>query len=135
MSRAPSFQVEKRGGARERLRATKVARSLHLALGGDAVTAADLTGVVLAELRPVCRRTGVVRSSAIAEAVERALAAAGRLEAAARYGAVADERRRRREWAACAIGVQTTDVPVPSPVGVVSRSRAGAAEGRSAGRN
>ena len=62
MSVRASFLVEKRDGRVERLRATKLGRSIHLALLADAdavgpadADCTDLTVAVLDGLRPVCQ--------------------------------------------------------------------------------
>lgn len=105
MKRRTEHLVEKRDGRREYLRATKLARSIHLALCGVGVDedwrALELANVVLEGLRR--RRSGdaadadtVLTTSEIADAVQHVLAVTGQAAAAVAYGAVAAERSRRR---------------------------------------
>jgi len=110
MKRRKEHLVEKRDGRREFLRATKLARSIHLALFEIGVDedwrAIELATVVLEGLRS--RRVhaagggtppaaSVVLSTAeIADAVQHALVVTGQPAAAVCYGAVQAERSRRR---------------------------------------
>jgi hypothetical protein len=92
------FLVEKRDGRREWLRATKLARSIRLALHAagtaDDWLGTDLAAAVLAGLRARGDQT-LVRTAAIADAVTRVLIAAGHADAAAIYASVRIERERR----------------------------------------
>lgn len=109
MKRRKEHLVEKRDGRREFLRATKLARSIHLALYEIGVDedwrAIELATVVLEGLRS--RRAhasttasasgNVILSTAeIADAVQHALVVTGQPAAAVSYGAVQAERSRRR---------------------------------------
>ncbi len=108
MKRRTEHLVEKRDGRREFLRATKLARSIHLALYEIGVDedwrALELASVVLEGLRSR-QRDGtakpsdpvVLRSGDIADAVQHLLVVTGQPAAAVSYGAVRAERVRRRE--------------------------------------
>jgi hypothetical protein len=107
MKRRTEHLVEKRCGRREFLRATKLARSIHLALHSVGVDedwrALELANVVLQALRQ--RRAGgegeghevVLTTAEIADAVQHVLVVTGQAPAAVSYGAVAAERGRRRQ--------------------------------------
>lgn len=107
MKRRPEFLVAKRDGRTEWLRATKLARSVHLALQGSGIDedwrALEIASAVLAGLRarhdlqacsgrPVC----LLSTGELADAVQEVLVAIGQPRAAAAYGAVGAERSRRR---------------------------------------
>ena len=121
MKRRTEHLVEKRDGRREFLRATKLARSIHLALFEIGVDedwrALELATVVLEGLRT--RRTGdpeasvpggslVLSSGEIADAVQHLLVVTGQPAAAVSYGAVQAERGRRRQ------AVATMEMPSPT---------------------
>lgn len=107
MKRRTEHLVEKRCGRREFLRATKLARSIHLALHSVGVDedwrALELANVVLQALRQ--KRVGgdgdghevVLMTTEIADAVQHLLVVTGQAPAAVSYGAVAAERGRRRQ--------------------------------------
>jgi hypothetical protein len=120
MKRRTEHLVEKRDGRREFLRATKLARSIHLALYEIGVDedwrALELATVVLEGLRT--RRTGhpeakvpggslVLSTGEIADAVQHLLVVTGQPAAAVSYGAVQAERGRRRQ------SVATLELPTP----------------------
>ncbi|MGB3967743.1 MAG: hypothetical protein WBO45_13510 [Planctomycetota bacterium] len=97
--------MHKRDGRREFLRATKLARSIHLALHSVGVDedwrALELANVALTALRQKKRPgevgDGVVLTTAeIADAVQHLLVVTGQPAAAVSFGAVAAERSRRR---------------------------------------
>ncbi len=100
MKRQVGFLIEKRDGRREWLRATKLARSIRLALqaaeSGDDWIATDLAAAVVAGLR-ARGDEGPVRADVIADAVVRVLLATNYPRAAAQYMAVRGERDRRRQ--------------------------------------
>ena len=102
MKRRAEFLVEKRDGRREWLRATKLARSIHLALlaigAGEAWRAADLADTVLSALRKRSALRGDTDSLTtieIADAVQQVLIATGFAGAAWAFTKVGAERRRR----------------------------------------
>lgn len=99
MRRQVGFLVEKRDGRREWLRATKLARSIRLALiateTSDDWIATELAAAVIAGLH-ARSDVAAVRTDVIADAVGRVLTAAGCSHAAATYAAVRCERARRR---------------------------------------
>ena len=111
MKRRMEHLVEKRDGRREFLRATKLARSVHLALFEIGVDedwrALELATVVLEGLRQkraaksdkVASSTGqvVLTTGEIADAVPHVVAVTGQPSAAVAYGAVQAERSRRRQ--------------------------------------
>jgi hypothetical protein len=106
MKRRTEHLVEKRDGRREFLRATKLARSVHLALFEIGIDedwrALDLAGVVLEGLREKRSKQGevrevVLRTSEIADSVQHLLVVTGQPAAAVSYGAVQAERARRRD--------------------------------------
>lgn len=116
MKRRTEHLVEKRDGRREFLRATKLARSIHLALFEIGVDedwrALELATVVLEGLRTRRSRDGaasgagasasksgavVLNTSEIADAVQHLLVVTGQPAAAVSYGAVQAERVRRRQ--------------------------------------
>ena len=103
MKRRAEYLVEKRDGRQEWLRATKLARSLHLALESTEATApwlaVDLAETVLVALRR--RKTEraservMLTTLEIADAVQQVLLATGYAAAAWSYLRVGAERRRR----------------------------------------
>jgi hypothetical protein len=117
MKRRTEHLVEKRDGRREFLRATKLARSIHLALYEIGVDedwrALELASVVLEGLRSRQREDAskaggklggvkttepvVLRADDIADAVQHLLVVTGQPAAAVSYGAVRAERVRRRD--------------------------------------
>lgn len=118
MKRRAEHLVQKRDGRREFLRATKLARSIHLALHSVGVDedwrALELANVVLQALRQkrgggdaassdasssdAAGRVDVVLSTNdISDAVQHLLVVTGQPTAAVAYGAVAAERTRRRQ--------------------------------------
>ncbi len=105
MRRRPEHLVQKRDGRTEFLRATKLARSVHLALHSVGIDedwrALEMANVVLAALRQKRQnRDGdappVLTTSEIGDAVQHLLVVTGQPQAAVAYGAVAAERSRRR---------------------------------------
>lgn len=110
MKRRTEHLVEKRDGRREFLRATKLARSVHLALYEIGVDedwrALELAGVVLEGLRQKQASKSkegsvggavVLTTAEIADAVQHLLVVTGQPTAAVAYGAVQAERARRRQ--------------------------------------
>lgn len=102
MKRRAEFLVEKRDGRREWLRATKLARSIHLALSaigaGEAWRAVDLAETVLTALRKrnaVRGDTDSLSTIELADAVQQVLIATGFPGAAWAFTQVGAERRRR----------------------------------------
>jgi hypothetical protein len=105
MKRRAEHLVQKRDGRREFLRATKLARSIHLALHSVGVDedwrALELANVTLQALRQKRTAVGAVEptvlsTSEIADAVQHLLVVTGQPNAAVAFGAVAAERSRRR---------------------------------------
>lgn len=105
MKRRSEHLVRKRDGRTEFLRATKLARSVHLALQSVGVDedwrALEVTTAVLAGLR--CRReavadgeAGVLSTVELASAVQGVLAANGHAAAAVAFEAMQRERNLRR---------------------------------------
>ena len=105
MKRRTEHLVLKRDGRTEFLRATKLARSIHLALHSVGVDedwrAIEIASVALQALR---RKRGdvavdglaVLTTSELSDAVQHLLVVTGQPAAAVAYGAVAAERTRRR---------------------------------------
>ncbi|MCU0863394.1 MAG: hypothetical protein MUC36_06365 [Planctomycetes bacterium] len=125
MKRRTEHLVEKRCGRREFLRATKLARSIHLALHSVGVDedwrALELANVVLQALRQK-RAAGdgdgsevVLTTTEIADAVQHLLVVTGQAPAAVAYGAVAAERGRRRQSVAV-LGRFGGPAPVVAPL-------------------
>lgn len=119
MKRRTEHLVEKRDGRREFLRATKLARSVHLALYEIGVDedwrALELAGVVLEGLRQKRKSAQVTAASGvggavvlttteIADSVQHLLVVTGQPTAAVAYGAVQAERARRRQIVGAAVG-------------------------------
>ena len=109
MKRRTEHLVEKRDGRTEFLRATKLARSIHLALFSVGVDedwrALELANVALMALRQrrdaSAGETGsavatMLTTAEISEAVQHLLVVTGQPSAAVAYGAMAAERSRRR---------------------------------------
>lgn len=105
MKRRAEFLVEKRDGRLEWLRASKLCRSVHLALLQERIDepwrAMDIATTVLAALRLRAVRAGTredapLRSTDLADAVQQVLVANGMRLAAHAYGRVRSERARRR---------------------------------------
>ena len=107
MKRRPEHLVQKRDGRREFLRATKLARSIHLALHSVGVDedwrALELANVVLQALRQKREARAepgqpvLLTTAEIADAVQHLLVVTGQPTAAVSFGAVAAERTRRRQ--------------------------------------
>ncbi|HZN41332.1 MAG TPA: ATP cone domain-containing protein [Planctomycetota bacterium] len=105
MKRRTEHLVLKRDGRTEFLRATKLARSIHLALHSVGVDedwrAIEIASVALQALR---RKRGeadggepvLLTTSELSDAVQHLLVVTGQPAAAVAYGAVAAERTRRR---------------------------------------
>ncbi|MFO1052147.1 MAG: hypothetical protein U1F36_08025 [Planctomycetota bacterium] len=92
MKRNAAFLIQKRDGRREWLRATKLARSIHLALVSagecDGTDALELASAVLRDVAArhatsLRAETRMVTSGELAQGVSRALFASGRSRAAA----------------------------------------------------
>ena len=111
MKRTTGFRVKKSDGRIEWLRATKLARSIAKAIAasrgdefvkvgggltGEDWRAVDLTTAILTGLRSRFGKDGLLRTSAIADAVQRVLLATGYPRAAEEYARVGGERSRRR---------------------------------------
>jgi hypothetical protein len=106
MKRRTEHLVEKRDGRTEFLRATKLARTIHLALHSVGVDedwrALELANVLLLALRenrhavPRGTEIRVLTTTELADAVQHVLVVTGQPQAAVAYGAVAAERTRRR---------------------------------------
>jgi hypothetical protein len=107
MKRRAEHLVQKRDGRREFLRATKLARSIHLALHSVGVDedwrALELANVTLEALRQKRGKGGspdaalLLTTTEIADAVQHLLVVTGQPTAAVSFGAVAAERTRRRQ--------------------------------------
>ena len=111
MKRATGFQVRKRDGRTQWLRATKLARSIGVAIAaargeefdlassgltGEDWRTADLTTAILTGLRDHYGRGGMLETSAIAVAVQQVLLATGFPLAAEEYLRAGGEQQRRR---------------------------------------
>jgi len=143
MRRRTEHLVLKRDGRTEFLRATKLARSIHLALHSVGVDedwrALEVANVVLQALRQ--KRSGDVDGAAaasvgettlagllstteISDAVQHLLVITGQPSAAVAYGAVAAERTRRRRSLATIGRFGDSDLPVaPVPGGTLQGRR------------
>ncbi|MFT4843475.1 MAG: hypothetical protein ACJA0V_003992 [Planctomycetota bacterium] len=132
MKRRTEHLVEKRDGRREFLRATKLARSVHLALFEIGVDedwrALEIASVVLEGLRQkrksaqslVTATTAVggpivLTTTEIADSVQHLLVVTGQPTAAVAYGAVQAERARRRQFVG--VGVAGSSVTGSSVTG------------------
>ncbi len=120
MKRRAEHLVLKRDGRREFLRATKLARSIHLALHSVGVDedwrALELANVVLMALREKKRLGGedaaeMLTTTEISDAVQHVLVVTGQPTAAVSFGAVAAERTRRRQSLATLSRTAAFDVP------------------------
>lgn len=133
MKRRTEHLVEKRDGRREFLRATKLARSVHLALFEIGVDedwrALEVASVVLEGLRQkrksaqslVTATTAVggpivLTTTEIADSVQHLLVVTGQPTAAVAYGAVQAERARRRQFVG--VGVTGSSVTGSSAAGM-----------------
>lgn len=111
MKRATRFRVRKRDGRTEWLRATKLARSIGLAIAaargeefdiassgltGEDWRTADLTAAILTGLQEHYGCGRMLSTSAIADAVQQVLLATGFPCAAEEYARAAGEQQRRR---------------------------------------
>jgi len=105
MKRRTEHLVLKRDGRTEFLRATKLARSIHLALHSVGVDedwrAIEIANVALHALRrkhgePEREEPVLLTTSELSDAVQHLLVVTGQPAAAVAYGAVAAERTRRR---------------------------------------
>ena len=133
MKRRTEHLVEKRDGRTEFLRATKLARTIHLALHSVGVDedwrALDLANVLLLALRERRAaaagdgarpdRAPVLTTTELADAVQHLLVVTGQPAAAVAYGAVAAERTRRRRSLATLgrFGEPVAAGPVAAPGG------------------
>lgn len=120
MKRRAEHLVLKRDGRREFLRATKLARSIHLALHSVGVDedwrALELANVVLMALREKKRLGGedvaeMLTTTEISDAVQHVLVVTGQPTAAVSFGAVAAERTRRRQSLATLSRTAAFDAP------------------------
>ena len=109
MKRSTGFQVRKRDGRTEWLRATKLARSIGMAvaaglgedfsvhgLTGEDWRTADLTAAILTGLREQHGRGSLLTTPCLADAVQQVLVATGYPRAAEAHSRVGGEQRRRR---------------------------------------
>jgi hypothetical protein len=133
MKRRTEHLVLKRDGRREFLRATKLARTIHLALHSVGIDedwrALEVANAVLTGLRQ--KRKGeipademVLTTAEIADAAQHLLVITGQAPAAVAYGAVAAERGRRRNSLAT-LG-RFTDQQVAAPPAVIGAPAIGA---------
>lgn len=131
MKRRTEHLVKKRDGRREFLRATKLARSVHLALCAIGVDedwrAIEVASAVLDGLRQKRKLAGdkepvVLSTSEIADCVQHLLVVTGQPAAAVSYGAVQVERARRQQSIGDAVVTMPSAPAVPR-----RRSPAGAA--------
>lgn len=112
MKRAKGFRVKKRDGRSEWLRATKLARSIGMAIAaargesfeplfqgysGEDWRTSDLTAAVLTGLRDRYGANASLPTEVIAQAVQQVLLATGFPQAAEEYARVAGEQVRREE--------------------------------------
>jgi hypothetical protein len=138
MRRRTEHLVRKRDGRSEFLRATKLARSIHLALHSVGVDedwrALELANVVLQALRQ--KRAGaadgketdaavMLTTAELSDAVQHLLVVTGQPAAAVAYGAVAAERTRRRRSLATLGRVTDFGVPVAAVPGGLAARRLG----------
>jgi transcriptional regulator NrdR family protein len=132
VKRRAEHLVLKRDGRREFLRATKLARSIHLALHSVGVDedwrALELANVVLQALRQKRRPTDeapdqvVLTTAEIGDAVQHLLVVTGQPAAAVAFGAVAAERTRRRQVVATMARSSGLEAPLVAP-GIGARGR------------
>lgn len=136
MKRRTEHLVRKRDGRTEFLRATKLARSIHLALHSVGVDedwrALELANVVLLALRqkhavPAAAEVEaapMLSTGEIADAVQHLLVVTGQPSAAVAYGAVAAERtRRRRSLATLGRFAEAGAAPAALPGGIERERR------------
>ncbi len=134
MKRRAEHLVHKRDGRREFLRATKLARSIHLALHSVGIDedwrALELANVVLTALRQKKRPDAAVEAelalstTEIGDAVQHVLVVTGQPQAAVAFGAVAAERSRRRSSLATMSRTGTFATgPAPDPMLAVRERR------------
>jgi hypothetical protein len=139
VKRRPEHLVQKRDGRREFLRATKLARSIHLALHSVGVDedwrALELANVALQALRhkrEAIAEPGdhvVLTTAEIADAVQHLLVVTGQPSAAVAFGAVAAERSRRRQsLATMSRAVALQQQPATAGVGALGGGRRFATE-------
>ena len=140
MKRRTEHLVKKRDGRREFLRATKLARSVHLALCAIGVDedwrAIDVAGAVLDGLRQKRKLAGevgpvVLTTAELADSVQHLLVVTGQPAAAVSYGAVQAERARRRQAIGDAVATMSTPTPTPpaTPRRMRSANQAGFKKG------
>jgi hypothetical protein len=125
MKRRSEHLVQKRDGRTEFLRATKLARSIHLAMHSVGIDedwrAIELANVVLMALRQkrgdLCEPEGppMLTTAEISDAVQHLLVVTGQPTAAVAYGAVAAERTRRRRSLATIGRIASLGAPVALP--------------------
>ena len=100
MNRRAEFLVSKRDGTKEWLRATKLARSIHLAMAASGASetwrAIDIASTVLMGLRSKLGSRSSLSTCDIALASQQVLAALGFVAAAEHYGRVGASQRRRQ---------------------------------------
>ncbi len=143
MRRRTEHLVRKRDGRTEFLRATKLARSIHLALHSVGVDedwrALEVANVVLQALRQKrsgdvdgavsaaageTALAGLLSTTEISDAVQHLLVVTGQPSAAVAYGAVAAERTRRRRSLATIGRFGDSGIPVaPIPGGTLHGRR------------
>lgn len=133
MKRRAEHLVQKRDGRREFLRATKLARSIHLALHSVGVDedwrALELANVVLQALRQKRRpevevdEHVVLSTAEISDAVQHLLVVTGQPTAAVSFGAVAAERSRRRQSLATLSRSSGLDGPLSAEPVLMARER------------
>src|SRR5262245_53153524 len=125
MKRRSEHLVQKRDGRVEFLRATKLARSIHLALrsvGVDEdwraleVGTAVLTGLRYRQAEAQGDAPSVLTTADLATAVQNVLVATGQPAAAVSFDAVASERLRRRSVLAGAGAVAEGPAVLPSAI-------------------
>ena len=125
MKRRTEFLVEKRDGRRVWLRASKLARSIFLALQSAEIDepwrAMDLASSVLTGLRSKHGDDAVLTTDLLAEAVQRVLEATGFQVAAGAYDRVGAERRRRRV-ALSPVGPCSEGHTIAGSMGIVGRA-------------
>jgi hypothetical protein len=133
MKRRSEHLVRKRDGRLEFLRATKLARSVHLALQSVGVDedwrALEVTHAVLTGLRfrqgEAGNATPVLTTDDLATAVQHVLVVTGQPAAAVAFDAVAVERMRRRSVLAASdrdvAVVNEGPVLLPPPSSVINR--------------
>lgn len=100
MNRRAEFLVSKRDGQKEWLRATKLARSIHLAMAASGANetwrAIDIASTVLMGLRSKLGTRSALSTCDIALASQQVLAALGFVASAEHYARVGASQRRRQ---------------------------------------